>query len=160
MSNFNVDQVQRAAAIAPVTSLQPPYSMLERDAENELLSYCAKQGMAVVAYSPLQKGLLTGKVTKAWVEGLPADDHRKTKDPMFQEPELARILDQVEAIRAIADRHEITLSQLALAWVLRRPEVTSAIVGGRRPDQIRETAQAMDVALSADDLAEIERKLG
>jgi aryl-alcohol dehydrogenase-like predicted oxidoreductase len=158
VSNFSVSQIQRAQAIHPVASLQPPYSMLARGVEEDLLAFCAEQKIGVVAYSPMQKGLLTGKVTKAWLDGLAADDHRR-QDPMFTEPELSKHLEQVEALRRVADRLGVSRAQLAVAWVLRRPEVTAAIVGGRRPQQVAENAAAMDVTLSAGDLEEIERIL-
>ena len=156
--NFNVEQLKRIAPIHPIASLQPPYSMLVRGVEDGLLQYCARNHIGVVAYSPMQKGLLTGKVTRAWVAGLPEDDHRR-RDAMFQEPQLSANLKLVGGLQAIAKRNGRTAAQLAIAWVLRRPEVTAAIVGARRPAQIEETAPAGDWALSAEDIHDIDTLL-
>lgn len=157
VSNFSVAQMERIRAIHPIASLQPPYSLLRREIEKEILPYCAKHQIGVIAYSPLQKGLLTGKVTKEYVAALPPEDHRVGLDPMFRDPELSSILQKVEALKPIAARLKVSLAQLAIAWILRRPEVTAAIVGARKPDQIRGTAPAMDVTLPDDVVAEIEK---
>ena len=159
VSNFSVAQMERAHAIHPIASLQPPYSMLARDVEKDVLPFCGKNGIGVVAYSPLQKGLLTGKITKEYVAGLAPDDHRKKKDKMFQEPQLSEILAKVEKLRPIARAKKISLAQLAIAWVLRREEITAAIAGGRTPEQIRDTAAAMDVTLTDVEVGEIEQIL-
>lgn len=143
VSNFNLSQLQRVHAMHPVVSLQPPYSMLARGVEAELLPYCAQQGIGVIAYSPMQKGLLTGKVTPQWVAQLPPDDHRRN-DPRFQEPQLSAHLELVESLREIAAGCGRTVAQLAIAWVLRRPEVTAAIVGARRPEQLEQTMAGGD----------------
>ena len=156
VSNFSVAHMERVRAIHPVASLQPPYSMLKREIEKDILPYCAQHRIGVIAYSPLQKGLLTGKVTREYVASLAREDHRVKLDPMFRDPELSAILRKVEALRPIAARCGITPAQLAIAWVLRRSELTAAIVGGRTPEQIHGTATAMDVELSAADIAEIE----
>jgi aryl-alcohol dehydrogenase-like predicted oxidoreductase len=158
VSNFSVSQLQRAQAIHPVASLQPPYSMLRREPENETLAFCAANEIGVVAYSPMQAGLLTGKFTRERAESLGENDWR-SRAPWFQEPQLSVNLDVVEKLRVIADRKEITLSQLSLAWVLRRPELTAAIVGARRPDQIEETVQAGSIRLSTAEIAEVEALL-
>ncbi|MBE0477947.1 aldo/keto reductase [Candidatus Aerophobetes bacterium] len=158
VSNFNVEQLRRIQQIHPVASLQPPYSMLERGIEKETLDFCAQNNIGVVVYSPMQKGLLTGKVTRKWVKNLPADDHRR-QDRRFQEPELSANLKFVEALRPIAEKNGRTLAQLAIAWVLRRAKVTAAIVGARDPSQIEETVQAGDWILSAEDIAAIDRLL-
>lgn len=158
LSNFSVKQLKRVQPIQPVASLQPPYSMLERGFEDELLSYCATNNIGMIAYSPMQAGLLTGKFTKARVTSLPDDDWRK-RDRHFQEPELSANLELVEGLRPIAERNGRTVAQLAIAWVLRQPEVTAAIVGGRRPSQIEETAAAGDWMLSVEDIAEIDALL-
>jgi aryl-alcohol dehydrogenase-like predicted oxidoreductase len=155
--NFSVEQIKRVQPIHPVASLQPPYSMLVRGVEKELLDFCASNKIGVVVYSPMQKGLLTGKF-KARVDGLAADDHR-LKDPNFQEPRLSAHLELVEGLRPIAARSGKTVAHLAIAWVLRRPEVTAAIVGARRPSQIEETAAAGDWGLSPDDLKDIDALL-
>ncbi len=158
VSNFNVAQLQRIQPIHPVASLQPPYSMLARGVEEELLSYCAAHQIGVIVYSPMQAGLLTGKVTREWVEQLPEDDWRK-RNPRFRDPELSANLALVEGLRPIAERAGKTVAQLALAWVLRRPEVTAAIVGARRPSQIEETVAASDWDLSAEEIAAIDALL-
>ena len=158
VSNFNVAQLKRAQAIHPVASLQPPYSMLRREVEAELLGYCAANDIGVVAYSPMQAGLLTGQFSRKRVAQLPDDDWRR-RNSQFQEPQLSANLDLVESLRPIAERNGRTLAQLAIAWVLRRPEVTAAIVGARRPAQIEETAPAADWTLAAADIAEIDALL-
>jgi len=154
VSNFNVDQLKRIQAIHPITSLQPPYSMLVRDIETEILPFCHQNNIGVVVYSPMQAGLLTGKMTKERVAQFPDDDWRKG-NPLFQEPELSINLELVEALRPIAARNGRSLAELAIAWVLRRPEVTAAIVGARRPDQIEQTSEAGEWKLSAEDITEI-----
>ncbi|MFB0534767.1 MAG: aldo/keto reductase [Anaerolineae bacterium] len=166
VSNFSVEQLKRVQAIHPVTSLQPPYSMLRRGIEEDLLAYCAANDIGVIVYSPMQAGLLTGKFTPERVARLPDDDWRK-RNPHFREPELGANLALVEKLRPIAERTGRTVAQLAIAWVLRRPlrlrsgqaEVTAAIVGARRPSQIEETAPAGDWVLSAEDVAEIDALL-
>lgn len=159
VSNFSLGQLQRVQSIHAVASLQPPYSMLARGVEADLLPYCAAHGIGVLAYSPMQKGLLTGKVTASWVAALPADDHRRG-DPKFQEPQLSANLALIEALRRIAADNGRTLPQLAIAWVLRRPEVTAAIVGARRPDQIEQTIPGGDWQLAEPQMAAIEELLG
>jgi aryl-alcohol dehydrogenase-like predicted oxidoreductase len=155
VSNCSVQQMERLQAIAPIASLQPPYSMLRRDVEAEILPFCAAHNIGVVAYSPMQTGLLTGKVTREWVNSLPADDWRRTRSPAFQEPQLSANMELVEGLRAIAARTGRSVGELAIAWVLRRPEVTAAIVGARKPSQIEETAAGGDWPLSDEEIAEI-----
>jgi len=159
VSNFSVEHMKRCQAIHPIASLQPPYSMLTRGIEKDSLKYCEENNIGVLAYSPLQKGLLTGKMTLEYIEAMADDDHRKTKDPMFQEPALSEILEHVDKLRAIAGRNNITLTQLAIAWVLRRPELTAAIVGCRSPEQVTGAAPAMDVELSGQDITAIDEVL-
>lgn len=158
VSNFSVQQIKRAQAIHPVASLQPPYSLLRREIEKELLPFCAANDIGVVVYSPMQAGLLTGKFSKERVAALAPDDWRR-RNEHFQEPQLSVNLDFVERLRPIAEHSGHTLAQLAVAWVLRRPEVTSAIVGARRPDQIEETVAASDWSLSEEEIAEIDALL-
>ncbi len=158
VSNFNVEQLKRIQPIHPVASLQPPYSMLRRDVEDELLSYCAENDIGVIAYSPMQKGILTGKFNRERALNLPEDDHRR-RDPLFREPKLSANLELVEELRKIAEKSGRTVAQLAIAWVLRRSEVTSAIVGARHPSQIEETAAAGDWVLSEVDIASIDALL-
>jgi aryl-alcohol dehydrogenase-like predicted oxidoreductase len=158
VSNYNVEQIKRIRKIAPVASLQPPYSMLHREVEDELLSYCAESNIGVVAYSPMQRGLLTGKFSQERLEALASDDHRRNS-PDFQEPQFTATLQFVDELLPIAERNGRTLAQLAISWVLRRPEVTSAIVGARRPEQIVETSAASGWGLSREDIDEIEQLL-
>jgi len=154
----NVDQLERAARIRAVSSLQPPYSMLRREAEHELLGYCEQHEIGVVVYSPMQRGLLTGRFSPERLAGLPLDDHRR-RQPDFQEPQFSANLELVEELTRIAERSGRTCAQLAVSWVLRRREVTAAIVGARRPDQIAETVKASDWDLSPTDIDEIEELL-
>ena len=158
LSNFEVEQVQRLQKIHPVASLQPPYSMLHREVEDELLDYCGKNDIGVIVYSPMQRGLLTGKFDAERVANLPEGDHRKV-NPDFQQPQFGATLQLVEQLRPIAERNGRTLAQLAISWVLRRSEVTAAIVGARRPGQIIETASASDWDLSQEDVEQIEQLL-
>lgn len=158
VSNFNVEQMRRIQPIHPITSLQPPYSMIVRDVENVILDFCADQGIGVICYSPMYKGLLTGAFSAERMSQLDPGDHRVT-DPNFQSPQLEQHLALVEGLRSIAERNNRTLAELAIAWVLRQPAVTAAIVGARRPDQITATAPAGDWELSAADIAAIDNLL-
>jgi aryl-alcohol dehydrogenase-like predicted oxidoreductase len=158
VSNFNVEQIKCLHEIHPVTSLQPPYSMLHREVEDELLAYCADNKIGVVAYSPMQRGLLTGKFSPERLASLPLDDHRR-RNPDFHEPQFTATLRLVEQIRPIAERNGKTLAQLSISWVLRRSEVTAAIVGARKPEQILETAHASDWDLNDEDIEQIEQLL-
>lgn len=158
VSNFNVEQMKRVMKIHPLTSLQPPYSMLRRDIEDEILPFCKENNIGVIVYSPLLKGLLSGKFTAKKVAALAADDVRH-KDANFKPPLLEINLKIVERLKEIAKQNGITTAQLAIAWTMRRPEVTAAIAGARREGQIKETAPAADVQLSSDDIAEIEELL-
>jgi len=132
--------------------------MLRRDVEKELLGYCARHNIGVVAYSPMQRGLLTGKFSHERLAALAPDDHRR-RMPEFQDPPFSASLELVEGLKKIAQRHGRTVAQLAISWVLRRPEVTAAIVGARRPSQIAETVGAADWNLSHKDIDEVERLL-
>lgn len=158
VSNFTVEQIRRAQKIHPVASLQPPYSMLHREVEEDLLDYCGQNDIGVVVYSPMQRGLLTGTFDAERVSNLPKGDHRKANAD-FREPEFSATMELVEQLKPIVERYGRTCSQLAISWVLRRSEVTSAIVGARRPDQIVETAQASDWDLSEEDIEQIEKLL-
>jgi len=155
VSNYNISQIERVRKIHPVASLQPPYSMLHRDVEDGALDYCARNNIGVLAYSPMQRGLLTGKFSRQHLAKLATDDHRR-KNPDFQEPQFSATLELAEKLKKIADRNGRTCAQLAISWVLRRPEVTAAIVGARRPSQIIETTPASDWSLSKKDIEEIE----
>ncbi|MHC4648992.1 MAG: aldo/keto reductase, partial [Planctomycetota bacterium] len=156
VSNFNVGQIERAKKIHPVASLQPPYNMLHRQVEHELLACCEENDIGVIVYSPMERGLLTGKFTPERLAALPPDDHRR-RMPDFQDPQFSATLELVDQLKPIAERNGRTLAQLAIAWTLRRKEVTAAIVGARSPDQILETAPASDWNLGAEDIEEIER---
>lgn len=158
VSNYNAKQIEHIRRIHKVASLQPPYSMLHREVEDGLLSYCAENKIGVVAYSPMQRGLLTGKFSRRHLESLAVDDHRR-RNPDFQEPQFSATLELVEKLRKIAERNGRTRAQLAISWVLRRPEVTAAIVGARRPSQIIETAPASDWELGRKESDEIETLL-
>ena len=158
VSNFTVEQIKRAQKIHPVASLQPPYSMLHREVEDELLGYCAENNIGVIAYSPMQRGLLTGKFSAERLASLAPDDHRR-RHRDFQEPQFSATMELVESLQKIAERNGRTCAQLALSWVCRRPEVTAAIAGARRPEQIIETATASDWNLSEKDIEEIEQLL-
>ena len=157
-SNFSIEQIERAQKIHPVASLQPPYSMLHRQVEDELLACCAQNDIGVVAYSPMQRGLLTGKFSPERLASLPLDDHRRANAD-FHEPRFTATLELVEKLRPIAERNGKTLAQLSISWVLRRPEVTAAIVGARKPEQILETAPASDWDLNEEDIEQIEQLL-
>lgn len=156
--NYSVAQLERISKIAPPDSMQPPYSMIRRDVEDELLGYCAEHDMGVLAYSPMQRGLLTGTFTAERLARLAPDDHRR-RSYEFQEPHFSATLELVERLKQLAQRSGHTCAQLAVSWVLRRREVTAAIVGARRPKQIAETVQAGDWNLSADEVEEIEKLL-
>jgi aryl-alcohol dehydrogenase-like predicted oxidoreductase len=154
-SNFTVDDLQTAEAIAPVASLQPPYSMLRRGIEAELLPYCAARNIGVLAYSPMQSGLLTGAMTRARIEALaPSDFRRGNKE--FQEPQLTANLAVVDVLTAIGGRHGRSAGEVAIAWALRHPVVTGAIVGGRSASQVDGVIGAAEFALSDEELMEIE----
>jgi aryl-alcohol dehydrogenase-like predicted oxidoreductase len=154
VSNFSVDQLKRAHAIAPLTSLQPPYSILSPEIEDGQLPYVAEHNIGVLAYSPMKSGLLTGKMTAERIAQMPADDFRKNT-PHFQEPKLSRNLALVELLRAMGARHGRSPGEVAIAWALRRPEVTAAIVGLRSKAQVDGVIGAAEFRLTADEVAEI-----
>src|SRR5262249_29657391 len=139
----------------PVTSLQPRYSLLHREVEDALLPFCARENIGVIAYSPMASGLLTGAMTAERIARLPADDWRK-RHPDFREPLLYRNLMLVPLLRAIGRLHGLTPAEVAVAWVLHNPAVTGAIVGARRPDQVRGVIGAAGFTLTPRELAEIE----
>jgi len=153
--NFTVGHLERVRKIQAAASLQPPYSMVHRECEGELLGYCAKHGIGVIAYSPMQRGLLTGRFSAERLAALDAGDHRR-RNRDFQEPQFTATLELVEQLKKIARHRGRTCAQLAISWVLRRSEVTAAIVGARSPIQIEETAPAADWTLSEEDIRDIE----
>jgi len=155
VSNFKVEQLRRIQQIAPVETLQPQYSLIEREAERELLPYAERERIGVIVYSPMGSGLLTGGMTRERIESLADDDWRK-RDPRFQEPQLSEHLALVERLRAVAERHGTTPGAIAVAWTLRHPAVDGAIVGFRRPDQVDPIVPATSLELTDEDLEEIE----
>ena len=158
VSNFNVEQLLRALAIAPVETLQPPYSLLERGAEQAILPYCRQRNIGVIVYSPMYSGLLTGAMTRERIANLPQDDWRR-RDAEFQEPRLSRNLQLVARLRAVGQRHGRSPGEVAIAWTLRNPAVTGAIVGGRRPEQVDGIIGAAALRLTDEDVREIESGL-
>lgn len=158
VSNFSVQQLKRAQAIAPITSLQPPYSMLVRGVEPEILPYCHANNIGVIGYSPMRNGLLSGAMTRERVEGLAADDWRR-RNPDFQEPALTRNLKLADLLKEIAAKHGRTAGEAAIAWVLRNPAVTAAIVGVRRADQVGGVIGAATWSLTDAEALEIDEFL-
>jgi aryl-alcohol dehydrogenase-like predicted oxidoreductase len=155
VSNFGSEQLRRIAQIAPVETLQPPYSLVARDAEAELLPFAERAGIGVIVYSPMGSGLLSGGMTRERIAAMPDDDWRK-RETRFQEPRLSEHLALVRRLARVAQRHETTPGAVAVAWTLRNPAVDAAIVGFRRPDQVDPLLAAADLTLTHQDLADIE----
>lgn len=155
VSNFNVAQIERAQAIAPVTSLQPPYSMIRRAVENEILPYCKEQGIGVISYAPMASGLLTGAMTRERAAALPQDDFR-SRNPEFREPRLSKNIELVERLRRVGDRHGRSPGEVAIAWVLSNPAITGAIVGARNAKQVEGIMGAGELKLTSAEIAEVE----
>jgi aryl-alcohol dehydrogenase-like predicted oxidoreductase len=147
VSNFDVGQLRRAQAIAPVETLQPPYSLIDREAEDEILPFCEREGIGVIVYSPMGSGMLTGAMTRERIANLPDDDWRK-RSPGFQEPELSRRLELVARLEQVAEQHGTRPGAVAVAWTLQNPAVDGAIVGFRRPDQVDPILLAAELDLS------------
>jgi aryl-alcohol dehydrogenase-like predicted oxidoreductase len=154
VSNFNVDQMKRAQKIAPITSLQPPYSMLRRAIEQEILPFAQANNIGVINYSPMLSGMLTGKMTRDRVAAMPQDDWRR-RAPEFNEPRLSRNLRLVELLREIGSSHNVEPGVVAVAWTLHHPAITAAIVGGRSPQQVEGIAPALHFRLSPDEYKRI-----
>lgn len=154
VSNFSAAQMKRAQAIAPITSLQPPYSMVSPESELEILPHAHRTGVGVIVYSPMKNGLLSGRMTKERVAALPEDDWRR-RNPAFQEPALSRNLALVELLREVGAAHGRTPGEVAIAWTLANPAVTGAIVGVRSAEQVEGIIGAMEFRLSADELIRI-----
>ena len=154
VSNFNVAQMERCRKIAPITSLQPPYSAVSPEVEDEILPYCRKHGIGVIVYSPMKSGLLTGAMTRERVANFPQDDFRR-KALNFQEPHLSRNLELAELMKHIGSRHGRTAGEVAIAWTLRHPAVTAAIVGMRSAEQVNGVIGALDFRLSEKEVQEI-----
>src|SRR6185437_5680869 len=155
VSNFNASQLARAQRIAPITSLQPPYSIVQTEIEQDILPFCKQNNIGVIVYSPMKSGMLTGAMTRERIENMHADDFRK-RTPNFQEPLLTRNLNLAELLREIGKRHGRSPGEVAIAWTLRRPEVTGAIVGMRSARQVEGVIGAADFRLSQDEIQDIE----
>jgi aryl-alcohol dehydrogenase-like predicted oxidoreductase len=158
VSNFDVRQLQLIQQIAPVETLQPPYSLIAREVEDEVLPFADREGIGVIAYSPMGSGLLTGAMTRSRIASLPDDDWRKRSE-QFHEPQLSRHLELVRRITMVAERHDTTPGAVAVAWTLTNPAVDAAIVGLRRPGQVAPILGAANLELSQDDLDEIEGRV-
>jgi len=158
VSNFSVEQMERVRSIAEITSLQPPFSLVDRSAADKILPYCLENGIGVINYSPMASGLLTGKMTRDRIQNLPPDDWRR-KSEEFKEPKLSRNLELVELLRGLAADHRCTVAEIAIAWTLCNPAVTGAIVGLRNPDQIDGIIGAHEVRFSDSELKRIEQFL-
>ncbi len=153
VSNFDVPLLERCEALHHVNSLQPPYNLLNRKVEKNILPWCQQHGVGVVAYSPMQSGLLTGRFDKSRL----APDDWRHKSPYFKEPQLSKNLQFVEKLKPIAARYDKTVAQLAISWVLMHPAVTSAIVGARRPEQIEEIVGGAGWKIEEEDMQEINK---
>ena len=155
VSNFDAAQMRRAQAIAPITSNQPPYSMIRRAIEAEILPFCLQQGIGTISYAPMASGLLTGAMTRERAAALPSDDFR-SRNPEFREPRLSKNIELVERLRTVGARHGRGPAEVGIAWVLKNPAVTGAIVGGRSAEQVDGIIGAADLKLSSQEIAEIE----
>src|SRR5947209_7772383 len=159
LSNFNSAQMERARKIAPITSLQPPYSILSPEIENDQLPYCRQHNIGVIVYSPMKSGMLTGAMTRERIAAMPDDDFRK-RTPTFQEPKLSRNLRLADLLKQIGARHGRTAGEVAIAWTLRHPAVTAAIVGMRSAKQVDGVIGALEFRLSGDEIGEIDGFMG
>ena len=154
VSNFSVDQIKLAEEIAPVASLQPPYSMIFPQVADEILPYCRAQNIGTIIYSPMASGLLTGKMTKERIENMPEDDWRKRND-RFQEPKLSFNLNLASLLTRIGQNYGSSAGAVAVAWTLLNPAVTAAIVGMRKPDQVDDVVKGGDLKLDPEDINRI-----
>jgi aryl-alcohol dehydrogenase-like predicted oxidoreductase len=154
VSNFSVEQMKQAQAIAPVTSLQPPYSLVRRGVETDVLPFCRKEHIGVIVYAPMASGLLTGAMTRERAAALPADDWR-SRSPEFNQPKLTHNLALVERLRIVGRRYGRSAGEVAIAWTLRNPAVTGAIVGARTAAQADGVMRAAELALTDEDVAAI-----
>ncbi len=155
VSNFSVGKLERIQQIAPVETLQPEYSLIERDAEPKLLPFAEREGIGVIVYSPMGSGMLTGAITRERVQGLAPEDWRR-RDERFNEPQLSENLALVERLQRVGERHDVTAGAVAVAWTLTNPAVDGAIVGFRSAAQVDPVLEAAELQLSAEDLREIE----
>jgi aryl-alcohol dehydrogenase-like predicted oxidoreductase len=154
VSNFKASQLARAQAVAPITSLQPPYSIVQPDIETDAMPFCSQNNIGIIVYSPMKSGMLSGAMTRERIAAMPDDDFRK-RTPTFNEPLLTRNLNLAGLLRQIGARHGRTAGEAAIAWTLRRPEVTGAIVGLRAPKQVDGIIGAAEFRLSASELEQI-----
>lgn len=155
VSNFDVEQMKRATKIAPITSDQPPYSVIRRAIEAEVLPHCEKNGIGVISYAPMASGLLTGAMTRERAAALPPDDFR-SRNPEFTEPRLSKNIELVERLREVGVRHDRGPGEVAIAWVLRHSAITGAIVGARNAKQAGSVMRAGELQLSQEEITEIE----
>lgn len=155
ISNANLDELQAVQHVAPVTSLQPPYSIIRREAEIELLPYCLSQNIGAIAYSPMASGLLSGAMTRERIASFPLNDWR-SRNPEFQEPKLSRNLFIAQRLREIGQRHGLSAGETAIAWVLRHPGITGAIVGARSARQVEGIVGAAAYRLSSAEIEELQ----
>ena len=155
VSNFGVGQMKRIQEVYPLETLQPPYNLIDRGVEEEMLPYCEENNIGVIVYSPMKSGLLTGKMTPDRIQNLPSDDWRRNA-PQFNEPRLSRNLELVGLLEDIGNEHAKSSAEVSIAWTLRHPAVTAAIVGGRRPDQVDGIIEAAEFRLSDDEVERIE----
>jgi aryl-alcohol dehydrogenase-like predicted oxidoreductase len=155
VSNFDVAQLRRIQELAPVETLQPQFSLIERDAECEILPFAERNGMGVIVYSPMGSGLLTGRMTRERIASMPDDDWRK-QDPRFREPELSRNLELVDRLATVAESHDTVPGAVSIAWTLRNPAVDGAIVGFRSPEQVDPLIEAANLELADEDISTIE----
>jgi aryl-alcohol dehydrogenase-like predicted oxidoreductase len=153
-SNFSVEQMKLAQKIAPVTSLQPPYSMINRNVEPEILPFCLKHNIGVINYAPMHSGLLTGAMSRERVAAFPASDFRRNAKN-YQEPHLTRNLAIADLLKQIGTRHNLAAGVIAIAWTLHHPAVTAAIVGSRSPEQVDGTFPATTFRLTEAEYTEI-----
>jgi len=159
VSNWNVPQLEMAQGIAPVTSLQPPYSLINDAVENEILPFCERSGIGTIVYSPMGSGLLTGGMSRQRAENMPEDDWR-SRNPQFREPLLSRNLAIAEELARIGRAHGRSAGEVAIAWTLRLPSVTGAIVGARSAGQVEGVMGGGDFRLSDEEIARIEALRG
>lgn len=159
VSNFDAAQMAQISKFGEITSLQPPYSMVRPEVEESVLPHCLAHNIGVIAYSPMASGLLTGAMTRERLAALPADDWRKEKNRHYQEPLVTRNLNLVELLKAIGARHGKSPGEVAIAWVLRHPAVTGAIVGARKPGQLKELVGAAQWRLTPAEVGEIDAYL-
>lgn len=155
VSNYSVEQMKRILPIAPITSLQPPYSIIRPDIEAEILPFCQQNNIGVIVYSPMQSGLLSGRMSAERIHNLPDDDWRKRDKRYFAEPQLSRNLAIAALLKEIGEKQGRTAGEVAIAWTLRHPAVTAAIVGLRHPDQIDGVIGAMEFRLSDAEIQQI-----